>query len=123
MLIHVLVFSRLFPVNETAHDSGTKGETHPEYIAFFLVPVFFLLGLLGMFICHILKKKGYRCTTDAEEPDEPEGEEEKRLEEGGREEVFGFCQVWTLSRLHGHAVRLNNHLAERGLDPSSAERQ
>ncbi|XP_059503095.1 RELT-like protein 1 isoform X1 [Stegostoma tigrinum] len=39
---------------------------HPEYIAFVVVPVFFLTGLLGIFICHILAKKGYRCTTDRE---------------------------------------------------------
>ncbi|XP_072423400.1 RELT-like protein 1 isoform X1 [Chiloscyllium punctatum] len=39
---------------------------HPEYIALGLVPVFFLTGLLGIFICHILTKKGYRCTTDRE---------------------------------------------------------
>lgn len=84
-------------MNKTASDGGTDhgSSTHPEYIAFGLVPFFFLLGLLGVLICHILKKKGYRCTTDAEEPDEPEGEEEKNLEEGGRDEVFGFCHVCT----------------------------
>ncbi|KAL6490736.1 hypothetical protein MHYP_G00010810 [Metynnis hypsauchen] len=53
-----------------------------EYIAFVIVPVFFFLGLLGVLICHVLKKKGYRCTTDAEEEDELEGEEEKHLEDG-----------------------------------------
>ncbi|KAJ8397791.1 hypothetical protein AAFF_G00434800 [Aldrovandia affinis] len=49
----------------------TAGST--SYVAFVLVPVFFLLGLLGVLICHVLKKKGYRCTTKAEE------EEEERL--------------------------------------------
>lgn len=49
--------------------SGGKAE-HPEYIAFALVPVFFIMGLLGILICHVLKKKGYRCTTEAEELEE-----------------------------------------------------
>lgn len=98
MHMFVLWFS---PDNETASNNGAAGSdssTHPEYIAFGLVPVFFLLGLLGMLICHILKKKGYRCTTDAEEPDEPEVEEEKRLEDGGKEEVFCLyrCLVYCI---------------------------
>lgn len=92
-------------MNKTVDDGETDqgSSTHPEYIAFGLVPVFFLLGLLGMFICHILKKKGYRCTTDAEEPDEADVEEEKHLDEGGTGEVFGFCHAradGTSSGLH-----------------------
>ncbi|XP_075050882.1 RELT-like protein 1 isoform X2 [Mixophyes fleayi] len=51
-------------------DSGGGG--HPEYVAFYLVPVFFIMGLSGVLICHFLKKKGYRCTTA-----EPAVEEEK----------------------------------------------
>ncbi|XP_053314333.1 RELT-like protein 1 isoform X2 [Spea bombifrons] len=55
-------------VGTKAGDSGnaTDGTGHPEYVAFVLVPVFFVMGLLGVLICHILKKKGYRCTTEAE---------------------------------------------------------
>ncbi|XP_044274185.1 RELT-like protein 1 isoform X1 [Varanus komodoensis] len=59
--------------NTPSNDVAT-GSAHPEYIAYFLIPVFFLMGLLGIFICHILKKKGYRCTTEAEQ-------EEEKLEE------------------------------------------
>ncbi|XP_020641845.3 RELT-like protein 1 [Pogona vitticeps] len=59
--------------NTTDHGSS-GGSAHPEYIAFFLIPVFFFMGLLGVLICHMLKKKGYRCTTDAEQ-------EEEQLEE------------------------------------------
>lgn len=51
-----------------------------EYIAFVLVPVFFLLGLLGVVICHVLKSKGYRCTTEANDGEECE---EKDPELGG----------------------------------------
>ncbi|XP_062991602.1 RELT-like protein 1 [Elgaria multicarinata webbii] len=57
--------------NKTNPGNGFPGDTaHPEYIAYFLIPVFFLMGLLGIFICHILKKKGYRCRTEAEQEEE-----------------------------------------------------
>ncbi|KAM9836654.1 RELT-like protein 1 [Aulostomus maculatus] len=54
-------------------DSVPK-EENPDYIAFVLVPVFFLLGLLGVVICHVLKRKGYRCTTEAQGEDDEEEE-------------------------------------------------
>ncbi|KAL3046375.1 hypothetical protein OYC64_004393 [Pagothenia borchgrevinki] len=59
-----------------------EGTPHTDYIAFVLVPVFFLLGLLGVVICHVLKSKGYRCTTEANDGEECE-EEEKDPELGG----------------------------------------
>lgn len=70
--------TRITAGQTTASDGGSKGTEHgnPEYIAFVLVPVFFMLGLLGVLICHVLKRKGYRCTTETEE----EEEEEKKLE-------------------------------------------
>ncbi|XP_073502320.1 RELT-like protein 1 isoform X1 [Phyllobates terribilis] len=52
------------PSTSNAADSSSGG--HPEYVAFYLVPIFFIMGLVGVLICHILKKKGYRCTTEAE---------------------------------------------------------
>ncbi|XP_074848690.1 RELT-like protein 1 [Carettochelys insculpta] len=55
----------------TPHDINGGG-VHPEYIAYGLVPVFFIMGLLGILICHVLKKKGYRCTTEAEQTVEEE---------------------------------------------------
>ncbi|XP_064796857.1 RELT-like protein 1 isoform X2 [Oncorhynchus masou masou] len=60
------------PPGETAGGGSSAGDDHvnPEYIAFVLVPVFFLLGLLGVLVCHVLKSKGYRCTTEAEEEEE-----------------------------------------------------
>lgn len=30
------------------------------------------MGLFGVLICHLLKKKGYRCTTEAEQDAEEE---------------------------------------------------
>uniref|UniRef100_A0A8C2WW44 RELT-like protein 2 n=1 Tax=Cyclopterus lumpus TaxID=8103 RepID=A0A8C2WW44_CYCLU len=35
----------------------------PPYIIFVVVFLFFLTGLLGFLVCHLLKKKGYRCRT------------------------------------------------------------
>ncbi|XP_074518455.1 RELT-like protein 1 [Halichoeres trimaculatus] len=64
---------------------GGGGGGGGDYFAFVVVPVFFLLGLLGVVICHVLKRKGYRCTTEAQDGEEEEcvEEEEKDLEMGG----------------------------------------
>ncbi|XP_058481994.1 RELT-like protein 1 [Solea solea] len=71
------------PDKTSVNGDGTTGAKNPDYIAFVLVPVFFLLGLLGVVICHVLKRKGYRCTTEAQDEDEVFDEEEKDLELGG----------------------------------------
>ncbi|XP_063315981.1 RELT-like protein 1 [Pelobates fuscus] len=61
-------------LNDAGSNSGSTAQPdntgHPEYVAFVLVPVFFVMGLLGVLVCHILKKKGYRCTTEAEPVEE-----------------------------------------------------
>ncbi|XP_074480226.1 RELT-like protein 1 [Sebastes fasciatus] len=64
-------------------DGEAGGPSNSDYIAFVLVPVFFLLGLLGVVICHVLKRKGYRCTTEAHDGEEECEEEEKDPELGG----------------------------------------
>ncbi|XP_026208845.1 RELT-like protein 1 isoform X2 [Anabas testudineus] len=58
------------------------GATNPDYTVLAIVPVFLLLGLIGVVICHVLNKKGYRCTTEAQGSDEV-FEEEKDPELGG----------------------------------------
>ncbi|XP_064274494.1 RELT-like protein 1 [Passer domesticus] len=66
----------------TTKTDGNDGKAeHLEYIAFALVPVFFIMGLLGILICHILKKKGYRCTTEAEELEEEKIDEKIEMNE------------------------------------------
>ncbi|XP_059326078.1 RELT-like protein 1 [Ammospiza nelsoni] len=66
----------------TTKVDGNDGKPeHLEYIAFALVPVFFIMGLLGILICHILKKKGYRCTTEAEELEEEKIDEKIEMNE------------------------------------------
>ncbi|XP_038608784.1 RELT-like protein 1 [Tachyglossus aculeatus] len=63
---------------EATSSPAHSGNGHPEYIAFALVPVFFIMGLLGVLICHLLKKRGYRCTTEAEQ--DPEEEKAEKIE-------------------------------------------
>ncbi|XP_061781836.1 tumor necrosis factor receptor superfamily member 19L isoform X1 [Nerophis lumbriciformis] len=52
------------PVNDTVVRSAE--EKTAEYAVFALVPIFCVVGLLGILICNILKKKGYRCNADKE---------------------------------------------------------
>ncbi|XP_068133810.1 RELT-like protein 2 [Hyperolius riggenbachi] len=47
-----------------------EGNQQSPYMLFLLVVVFFVMGLVGILICHILKKKGYRCRTSPEEDEE-----------------------------------------------------
>uniref|UniRef100_A0AAV2IYC6 Tumor necrosis factor receptor superfamily member 19L n=1 Tax=Knipowitschia caucasica TaxID=637954 RepID=A0AAV2IYC6_KNICA len=52
------------PVNGTVVRSAE--EKTAEYAVFALVPIFCVMGLLGILICNILKKKGYNCTAEKE---------------------------------------------------------
>ncbi|XP_020509054.1 RELT-like protein 2 [Labrus bergylta] len=58
-------------------EASGVGDNPPPYIIFVVVFLFFLTGLLGFLICHLLKKKGYRCRTG--DMDEEEEEEEEKL--------------------------------------------
>ncbi|XP_055744604.1 uncharacterized protein DKFZp434B061-like isoform X2 [Salvelinus fontinalis] len=51
-------------------EASTVGEPPPPYMIFLLVFFFFITGLLGFLVCHLLKKKGYRCRTGEEEDDD-----------------------------------------------------
>lgn len=56
------------PANSTVVRSAE--EKTAEYAVFALVPIFCVMGLLGILICNILKKKGYNCTAEKEGGDE-----------------------------------------------------
>ncbi|XP_014878581.1 tumor necrosis factor receptor superfamily member 19L-like isoform X1 [Poecilia latipinna] len=56
------------PANSTVVRSAE--EKTAEYAVFALVPVFCIMGLLGILICNILKKKGYNCTAEKDGKDE-----------------------------------------------------
>lgn len=62
------------------------------------MPVFFLLGLLGVVICHVLKKKGYRCTTEPQDGEEATWADGKDAELGeGEESLMIISAVKLLS--------------------------
>ncbi len=44
-------------------------EKSTEYAVFALVPIFCVMGLLGILICNLLKKKGYRCNAEKDGED------------------------------------------------------
>nr|XP_036858795.1 RELT-like protein 1 isoform X1 [Manis javanica] len=77
----------------TPRPSNDTGNGHPEYIAYVLVPVFFLMGLFGVLICHLLKKKGYRCTTEAEQDVEEEKAEKIELNDSVNENSDTVGQI------------------------------
>ncbi|XP_029368819.1 RELT-like protein 2 [Echeneis naucrates] len=57
----------------TELEASGVGEHPPPYMIFLVVFLFFLTGLLGFLICHLLKKKGYHCRT-GDMDDEEQGE-------------------------------------------------
>ncbi|NXO74089.1 RELL2 protein, partial [Phainopepla nitens] len=59
---------------------GAPDPQHSIIVVFLLVLVFFIMGLLGFLICHVLKKKGYRCRTfrDELDPDDKGGVRERQ---------------------------------------------
>ncbi|KFP77890.1 RELT-like 1, partial [Apaloderma vittatum] len=80
--LRVLSSYNLQTTTLTTKPDGNDGKAeHLEYIAFALVPVFFIMGLLGILICHVLKKKGYRCTTEAEQIEEEKLDEKIEMNE------------------------------------------
>ncbi|XP_041847200.1 RELT-like protein 2 [Melanotaenia boesemani] len=66
----------------TELEASGVGEPPPPYMIFLVVFLFFLTGLLGFLICHLLKKKGYRCRAG----DMDDEKEEEKLREDADEE-------------------------------------
>ncbi|XP_015266615.1 PREDICTED: RELT-like protein 2 [Gekko japonicus] len=54
---------------QNSTQDGERKATHSLSMPYLMVLVFFAMGLLGFLICHILKKKGYRCRTFHDELD------------------------------------------------------
>ncbi|XP_063269825.1 RELT-like protein 2 isoform X2 [Prinia subflava] len=66
------------------HHDPSDGESDPQHgitVVFLLVLVFFVMGLVGFLICHVLKKKGYRCRTFRDELDPDDKDEVEELED------------------------------------------
>lgn len=71
----------------TELEASGLGEHPPPYMIFVVVFLFFLTGLLGFLVCHLLKKKGYRCRTG--DMDDEEEEEEEKLQGNADDEDEG----------------------------------
>ncbi|XP_007887282.1 RELT-like protein 1 isoform X2 [Callorhinchus milii] len=104
------------------HNQTTKEEGHPEYVAYVLLPVFFLTGLTGVLICHLLKKKGYRCTTDSEfECEEKIAEEQMDYHDGNTDTVGQMVHCIMKNPANAEALQamMTNHHPGDPESPSS----
>lgn len=99
------------------------GDGNSGSLAFVLVPIFFIMGLLGVLICHILKKKGYRCTTDADKDIEEEIKVEEKTE---MNDTFSECNADTVGQIVNYIMKneanseaLKAMLQDNNTDPDS----
>lgn len=53
--------------------AGSPEETAAQYAVIAIVPIFCLMGLLGILVCNLLKRKGYHCTAHKEVGSGPGG--------------------------------------------------
>ncbi|XP_015200353.1 RELT-like protein 1 [Lepisosteus oculatus] len=109
--------------NSTDGIKEENAQNNPEYVAFVLVPIFFLLGLFGVLICHVLKRKGYRCTTDSEEETEIEKDPDTM---GDMNDTFSECNVDTVGQIVDYIMKneanseaLNAMFDDNSIDPES----
>uniref|UniRef100_A0A8D1CMP8 RELT like 1 n=1 Tax=Sus scrofa TaxID=9823 RepID=A0A8D1CMP8_PIG len=105
----------------TPSPTNNTGNGHPEYIAYALVPVFFIMGLFGVLICHLLKKKGYRCTTEVEQDVEEEKVEKIEMNDSVNENSDTVGQiVHYIMKNEANADVLKAMVADNSLyDPES----
>ncbi|CAH2225742.1 tumor necrosis factor receptor superfamily member 19L isoform X1 [Pelobates cultripes] len=110
------------PLNNT--QKGVKEDSGTEYAVLAIVPVFCMMGLMGIFLCNLLKKKGYHCTSQ-KELDEEEASPEKNginpacmLEENGNEDTIGVL-VRLITEKKENAVALEELLKEYQSKPIS----
>ncbi|XP_043982758.1 RELT-like protein 2 [Gambusia affinis] len=88
------------------------GEHPPSYIIFLVVFLFFLTGLLGFLICHLLKKKGYRCrTADLEDEEDKLGEDEDDENDENQDTVEQIlkCIMENEANMEAFNEMLGNH--------------
>uniref|UniRef100_A0A1A7YZ89 RELT-like 2 n=1 Tax=Iconisemion striatum TaxID=60296 RepID=A0A1A7YZ89_9TELE len=90
------------------------GDAPPSYMIFLVVFLFFLTGLLGFLICHLLKKKGYRCRTgDMEDEEEEENlgenEDDENDENQDTVEQILKCIIENEANMEAFNEMLGNH--------------
>lgn len=70
--------------------AGGPEETAAQYAVIAIVPVFCLMGLLGILVCNLLKRKGYHCTAQKEVGPSPGGGGSGKPRLGPHGEARGF---------------------------------
>lgn len=71
----------------TELEASGVGDHPPPYMIFLVVFLFFITGLLGFLICHLLKMKGYRCRTGDMDDDEQEEKLGENTDGGFRNKI------------------------------------
>ncbi|XP_053312120.1 tumor necrosis factor receptor superfamily member 19L [Spea bombifrons] len=110
------------PANIT--QSGVKEEGGTEYAVLAIVPVFCMMGLSGIFLCNLLKKKGYHCTARKELDEEAAAHGKNgaapvcMLEENANEDTIGVL-VRLITEKKENAVALEELLKEYQTKPTS----
>ncbi|XP_025024427.1 RELT-like protein 2 [Python bivittatus] len=72
---------------QSSTKDGDADSQHGLHMLVLLVLVFFVMGLAGFLICHILKKKGYRCRTFRDEFDSDNKESLTQLQDDDDEDL------------------------------------
>ncbi|XP_053285092.1 RELT-like protein 2 isoform X2 [Pleuronectes platessa] len=98
----------------TDSEASSAGENTPPYMIFVVVFLFFVTGLLGFLICHLLKKKGYRCRTgdmDNEDEDEKVGGNTDEEDEENQDTVEQIlkCIIENEANMEAFNEMLGNH--------------
>lgn len=63
--------------------AGSAEERAAQYAVIAIVPIFCLMGLLGILVCNLLKRKGYHCTAHKEVGPGPGGDGNGEAGPGG----------------------------------------
>ncbi|XP_075707440.1 tumor necrosis factor receptor superfamily member 19L [Rhinoderma darwinii] len=91
---------------------GDQEDSRTEYAVLAIVPVFCMMGLTGILLCNILKKKGFHCTSrKVDEEASPEKDGNIMLEENGNEDTIGVL-VRLITEKKENAVALEELLKE-----------
>ncbi|XP_075053757.1 tumor necrosis factor receptor superfamily member 19L [Mixophyes fleayi] len=95
---------------------GVQEDSGTQYAVLAIVPVFCMMGLTGIFLCNLLKKKGYHCTAQKELDEEACPEKEginpsDMLEENGNEDTIGVL-VRLITEKKENAVALEELLKD-----------
>ncbi|XP_070607713.1 tumor necrosis factor receptor superfamily member 19L [Erythrolamprus reginae] len=95
---------------------GRPDDSATQYAVLAIVPVFCIMGLLGILFCNLLMKKGYRCTAQKETDEEAtksdrNGNSSGHKTEDGNEDTIGVL-VRLITEKKENAVVLEEMLKE-----------